>query len=40
MINLKGIIQDGTDNKGISEKSSIETTVSPVSKEKKESVKE
>ena len=40
MINLKGIVKDGSNNKGISKESGIENTVSAVPEEKKESVKE
>jgi len=40
MINLKGIVKDGSNNKGISKESSIENTVSSVPEEKKEPVKE
>ena len=40
MINLKGIVKDGSNDKGNSKTSSIETTVSSVPEEKKESVKE
>jgi HK97 family phage major capsid protein len=40
MINIKGIVQDDSNNKEISKESGIENTVLSVPKEKKESVKE